>query len=140
MKLFVDANVFIAVTNKEYPLFPDAARILSLYDKKGVQLYTSPLCLAITFYFAGKKFGAAKAKEKIALIANHAHLTEHHVKDVTAVAQNKEILDFEDGLEYYSALRSKCDCIITYDVDDFWFSEIPVMTPSDFIVQMMKQK
>ena len=46
--------------------------------------------------------------------------------------QNPAVNDFEDGLEYYPALESKCDCIITEDVNDFYFSKIEVLGSEDF--------
>ncbi len=55
MKVFVDANVLVSVLNKEYPLFTQSARILSLAGSKNFEIYTSPICLAIAFYFAEKK-------------------------------------------------------------------------------------
>jgi predicted nucleic acid-binding protein len=61
MKIFLDANILISVVNKEYPLFSQTARILSLADRKGFQIYTSPICLAIAFYFAEKKYKSVAA-------------------------------------------------------------------------------
>ena len=46
IKPFLDANLLVAVLNKEYPAFTAAARVLSLAGQKGFVLYTSPLCLA----------------------------------------------------------------------------------------------
>ena len=54
-RVFIDANVLVAVVNREYPIFSDAARVLSLADRSGYELFTSPVCLAIAFYFAEKK-------------------------------------------------------------------------------------
>ena len=138
MNIFLDANILIAVCNKEYPLFPFAARILSLADKREHQLYTSPLCLAITFYFAEKKAGSAKAKQKMILLAEKIMLTDHTPADVKQVALNKKIHDFEDGIEYYSAIRHKCGIIISEDANDFYFSSIPVMTAEAFLKEIRK--
>jgi predicted nucleic acid-binding protein len=133
MRIFLDANILIAVCNKEYPLFPFAARILSLADKREHQLYTSPLCLAISYYFAEKKAGHSKAKQKMILLAEKIKLTDHTPEDVKQVALNKKINDFEDGLEYYSAKRYKCDVIVTEDIDDFYFSDILVLSAEAFL-------
>ncbi len=138
MKIFLDANILIAVCNKEYPLFPFAARILSLADRREYQLYTSPLCLAICYYFAEKKTGHAKAKQKMILLAEKLMLTDHTPEDVKQLAQNKKINDFEDGLEYYSAVRFKCDVIITEDITDFHFSEIIVLPAENFLKGLNK--
>src|SRR5215203_262190 len=115
MKLFIDANVLISVLNKEYPLFSYSSRILSLAGSKQFQLYTSPICLAIAFYFVEKKYRAKKAKEKISLLCDYITIAEATTTSVNNALNNKAVLDFEDGLEYYAATESKCDCIITED-------------------------
>ena len=54
MKVFLDANILISVLNKEYPVFTFSSRVLSLADNSKYKFYTSPLCLAIAYYFAEK--------------------------------------------------------------------------------------
>ena len=56
MKVFVDANILVSVLNKEYPIYTYTSRILSLADNPAFEVYTSPICLAIAFYFAEKKY------------------------------------------------------------------------------------
>ena len=41
--------------------------------------------------------------------------------------------DFEDALQYYSALKVKADAIITRNGDDFENSKIPVMSAKEFL-------
>jgi len=138
MKLFLDANILVAVLNKEYPLFDTAARVLSLSSRKNITLCTSPICLAIAFYFAEKKSGAEKAKEKIELLTEYIKIAESTSKTVQQALENPKVLDLEDGLEYYSALRAKCTHIITEDLSDFHFSEIPVVSSKEFLVGLGK--
>ena len=133
MKVFLDANVLVSVLNKEYPLYPFTARLLSLSDNPRVRFYTTPLCLAIAFYFAEKKSGNKVAKSKIGLLANHINVTDASKADVLNAIENKQVKDFEDGLKYYSALRAKCQCIITEDVKDFYFSKIEVLNSRNFL-------
>lgn len=70
MRIFVDTNVLVSVLNKEYPLFTYTSRILSLADTSQYQVFISPVCLAIAFYFAEKKFNARVAK-KISVLCDH---------------------------------------------------------------------
>ncbi len=132
MKVFVDANILVSVLNKEYPLFTHSARILSLSGNKQFEIYTSPICLAIAFYFAEKKHKTKLANEKIALLCKHIFIADspHNVVQLTLL--NRKINDFKDGLEYYSAIESKCNFIVTEDINDFYFSEIPVLTAKSF--------
>ena len=132
MKLFLDANILVSVLNKEYPLFSVTSRIISLSDRNNFVLCTSPVCLAVAFYFAEKKFKSTKAKNKVQLLCEHIHVTTVNESTVFKTLQTPAINDFEDGLEYYSAIESKCDCIITEDIDDFYFSKIEVLRSEEF--------
>lgn len=133
MKIFLDANVLVSVMNKEYPVFSYSSRILSLADSPKFRLYTSPICLAIAFYFAEKKSGAAMARQKINLLAEKIQITQVNAKTVAETIKNKQIHDFEDGLQYYSAIDSGCKCLITENKDDFYFSKIEVLSSREFL-------
>lgn len=133
MKIFLDANVLVSVLNKEYPLFTYSARVLSLTDDSRFQVYTSPLCLAIAFYFAEKKNGNAMARKKISLLTEKLRFTTINEETVSLVERNRKIHDFEDGLQYYSAVDSNCKCIVTEDRNDFYFSELEVVGSKVFL-------
>ena len=133
MKVFLDANILVTVLNKEYPLFPYAAKILSLADQRAYQLYTSPICLAIAFYFAEKKSGHQIAKKKIGLLAERINVATTNTEVVTLALANNAVLDFEDGLEYYAAELAGCTCLLTEDTDDFSFGKSEVLNVNSFI-------
>jgi len=133
MKIFIDANVLVSVLNKEYPLFTYSGRVLSLADNSKFHLYTSPLCLATAFYFSEKKHGNTNARRKIKLLIEKLRFTTINEKMVYEVEKNKKIHDFEDGLQYYSAIDSGCKYIITEDLNDFYFSEIEVLPSRLFL-------
>ena len=137
MRVFLDANVLVSVLNKEYPLFPYSSRILSLADQFRYQLYTTPICLAIAFYFAEKKSGTSLAKQKINLLSSKLHIASVDSDTVTQAVSDLSVMDFEDGLEYYSALQHDCKFIVTEDSDGFYFSEIPVYDCQKFLDQVV---
>ena len=139
MKVFVDANILVSVLIKEYPLFTHSARILSLSGKDEFEIYTSPVCLAIAFYFAGKK-NKKTAKEKMALLCSNISIAPATASAVRSTIASKKINDFEDGLEYYSAIECKCACVVTEDTKDFYFSDIPVLTAKMFFEQYVVKR
>lgn len=138
MRVFLDANILASVLNKEYPLFPFTSRIVSLADHHRFEICTSPLCLAIAFYFAEKKHRTVRAKQEIAILCEHLSISANTQASVLNTLANKAIHDFEDGLEYYSASESYCECIVTEDKNDFYFSEIEVLNSSEFCVKYLK--
>lgn len=135
MKLFVDANILVSVLNKEYPLFTSTARIMSMAGQRGVQIYTTPVCLAIAFYFAEKKHRTQKAKEKIGLLCQHIAIAPVTQACVQQALADDAILDFEDGIQYHAALAQQCDYLITENVDDFYFAKIAVLSSKAFLQQ-----
>jgi predicted nucleic acid-binding protein len=138
-RLFLDANILVSVLNKEYPLFTLSSRILSLASHPKFEIYTSPLCLAIAFYFAEKKTSTKQAKKKISLLCQHINIAANSSAGVSATLNNPKIHDFEDGLEYFAALESKCNYIITEDKNDFYFSDLTVLSCKEFFEEHLSK-
>jgi len=131
MKVFLDANILVSVINKEYPLFSWSARIMSLAGHKNFGIYTSGICLAIAFYFAEKR-NKKTASEKIKLMCSHLSIAPITAFTVEKTIRNRKVKDFEDGLEYYSAEEAGCDCIITENGKDFYFSYLKILNSQEF--------
>ncbi|MCW3117984.1 MAG: twitching motility protein PilT, partial [Chitinophagaceae bacterium] len=80
------------------------------------------------------------AKEKIKLLGENISVADITAASVQKALQHTAINDFEDGLEYYAAMESKCSCIVTEDVKDFYFSDIEVLTSERFFNKYMAGK
>jgi predicted nucleic acid-binding protein len=131
LRVFLDANILVSVINREFPAIIYTQRILSLTDY-GYHLNTSTLSLAIAFYFAEKKFGNAEAIKKIRILMNHLHITDCSEKEAKAAINNVKANDFEDALQYFSAVNAYCDVLVTMDVEGFYYADIPILTPEKF--------
>ena len=136
MRIFLDANIIVTVLNKEYPLYNYAARILSITHHSRFKIYTSPISLAIAFYFASKKSGEIKAKEKIKTLVENIILTTVDEDICRKAAIDPKVHDYEDGIQYYSAIEKKCQAIMTTNTEDFYFSEIKILTCEQFIKEV----
>lgn len=139
MKVYIDANVLVAVLNKEMPVFTYAARVLSLCNHPRFTLATSPICLAIAFYFAEKKSGTKLAKEKLAHLCKFIEIIDATKEAVQEALADKRVQDFEDGMQYYTALKEQCTCIVTEDTTDFNFSSLNVYNCKDFLTTYLHQ-
>ena len=54
--------------------------------------------------------------------------------DQLRAALRNEVKDFEDMLQYQSALAGQCDCIVTINTNDFVeFSSLPVYSPEGLL-------
>ena len=57
---------------------------------------------------------------------------------ITDLALNSEFCDFEDAIQYYTAIENGQDLIITRNLQDFKESKIPVLTAGEFIKSIKK--
>jgi hypothetical protein len=117
------------------PFYLSAAKIATLADKRKLKIKVSALSFATLSYFLTKYEGVKKTKEKLRkfkVISGICELDELIIEK----GLNSDFSDFEDSLQYYSALRAECDIIITRNGKDFKKSQIPIMTPEEFINSM----
>jgi len=115
------------------------AAVLALGDHGRFELYTSALALGNCFYFSEKKFGKSAAKLRLEVVANHMRIARCDDMEVRGAFNSPAVHDFEDGLQYFAARRESCKAIITYDPDGFYYSDIPVYTPEDFLTSLLKK-
>ena len=132
-KIFIDTNIVIDLLSRREPFFEEAAELFSLADKKQVELSVSSLTIANTSYALLRQMNASKAKSilrKLKLILRILPLDDK----VIGLALNDEtFLDFEDGLQYFTAIENEQELIITRNLKDYKGSKLPVMTAKQFI-------
>ena len=135
MKLFLDTNVMLDLLGEREPFYISAAKIATLADKRKLKIIVSALSFATVSYFLTKYEGLKNTKDKLRkfkIISGICELDEVIIEK----ALNSDFPDFEDSLQYFSALKSECDMIITRNGKDFKKSQIPVMTPDEFLNSM----
>ena len=132
-KIFIDTNIVIDLLSKRTPFFEEAATLFSLADKNQIEISISSLTIANTSYLLLKQMDANKAKSiirKLRLIVKTLSLDDK----IIGLALNDETFsDFEDCLQYFTALENNQEIIITRNLKDFKNSKLPTMTTKQFI-------
>ena len=132
-KLFIDTNIVIDLLAEREPFYEDAAKLFSLSDKKMIKLSVSSLTFANTNYLLQKTNSASTAKEilrKFKILTTVLSLDD---KIIDLALNDRGFRDFEDAIQYYSAIENSQEILITRNLKDFKISKIPVMTASEFI-------
>ena len=132
-KLFIDTNIVIDLLAEREPFYEDAAKLFSLSDKNMIKLSVSSLTFANTNYLLQKTNSAPTAKEilrKFKILTTVLSLDD---KIIDLALNDRGFRDFEDAIQYYSAIENSQEIIITRNLKDFKTSKIPVMTASAFI-------
>ena len=131
-KVFIDSDVILDVLCKRIPHYQYSAQIFTLSDLKKINLYTTSLSFANVYYILRKTVGGEKAKyflRKLRLLIKILAADEKE----TDLALNSKFTDFEDALQYYTALKHKMEVILTRNVKDYKEKDIIVQTPEHFV-------
>ena len=133
--LFLDTNVMLDLLGERVPFYDSVAKIATLADKGDINLVVSALSYATVNYFLVKFEDAEKAKEKLRkfkTISNISGVDELIIEK----GLNSSFKDFEDSLQYFSALKSDCTIFITRNVKDYKEADIPVMTAEEYLASI----
>lgn len=132
-KVFVDTNIVIDLLAKREPFFSEAAALFSLADKGKIKLSVSSLTIANTSYTLLRQVSASKAKAILRSLKLMIDILPLDDKIVELALNDESFSDFEDGLQYFTALENGQDLIITRNLKDFKNSKLPTMTAQQFI-------
>ncbi len=132
MILFLDTNVILDLILRREPFFDDIAKIVTLSVKGKYRLVTSSVSFVNCNYILTRSIKKEKVTENLKIARLIFDIIDVSQIDIDK-SLHSDFTDFEDGVQYYAALRNNCSHIITRDNKDFKYSEIPVLAPSEFI-------
>ena len=132
-RLLIDTNIVIDLLAKRESFYAEAAALFSLADKGKLTLTVSSLTFANINYILSKiksekeaRIILRKFKVLVETLALDDKVTELALSDVN-------FSDFEDGLQYYSAIENQVAVIITRNKKDFKNAKLPVMTAKEYL-------
>lgn len=134
-RVFLDTNVVIDFLAVRQKFVEDAAKIMTLAFKGNIKVFASAITFSTASYVMARHH--ANSDENIRLtIADFIKVCNVTVVDVDSVSFATQGIfnDFEDAMQYESAVKASCEVIITRNVDDFSDSELPVYSPKDFLM------
>lgn len=134
MRAFIDTNVLLDYLNCRAPFFDDAAMIVGLCVDRSIEGIVSSLTLVNCMYIARKMYARADLFAQLDWMLDVftvSPIDRQVIKDASALHS----ADFEDAVQYHSALRCGADCIISRDEAGFKPFPMLRLTPSEFIAR-----
>lgn len=131
-RLFLDTNIIIDLLGERAPFYESAAKIATLADQGKIHIIISALTYSTVHYILSKYENNEVVKEKmrkLKVIADTSDLTDKIIDQ----GLSSKFEDFEDALQYYCAVKTECNLLITRNGKDFKESEIPVLTPDEYL-------
>ena len=131
-RILVDTNIVLDLLAKRTEFLIEAQELFTLSDKNEVKLYVSSLTFANTYYILSQKMKMENARK---ILRKFKILVEVLPMDdkIIDLSLESDFKDFEDAIQYHTAIENEVSIIITRNLKDFKTAKIPVLTAKDYI-------
>lgn len=125
MKVFIDTNIFLDILCRREQFVDDALSIFDMAVDDRIELLISDLSIANIKYITRKEIPTDKFYDLIQTFRPIFNIVPLGA-DVVDRAISLKANDFEDALQYFSAVQAGADCLITRNIKDFGFAKMEV--------------
>lgn len=131
-RVFVDSDIILDLLSGRKPFHQAADQLFTLSDRGQIRLVTSSLIFSNVHYVLSKQIGKAEARK--ILIAFKVLVEVLSVTDkIVDLALASSFKNFEDAIQYYTAIEHDCKTILTRNLGDYQASQITVLTAESFV-------
>ena len=131
-KIFVDTDIILDLLSSREPFYVYSANLFSAADKNEIKIFVSSLSFSNLNYILSKQYSSDQAKKrllKFKTLVNVLSVTDK----VVDLALSSDFKDFEDGLQYFTAIENNIKTLLTRNLKDYKSAEISVMTAEQFL-------
>lgn len=138
-EVFVDTNICTDLLLKREPFYNEAAQLFTLGEEKKVKLYVSSLSFANLDCLLKQKNSSREARQILLRFKLLVEILNVDDKIIT-LALSSDFTDFEDAIQYFSAVENRIQILLTRNIQDFKKADISVMTAKDFLAMLFGSK
>lgn len=134
--VFIDTNVIIDFLAEREPFAMDAAKLFEYANQNKLKIFISAVSYNNIYYILHQSLKHAATIKLLAELSDMIEIADV-TDDVIRQSLKSDFNDFEDAIQYYSALKiPKIDFIITRNTKDFKKSTLPVLTPAEALASL----
>jgi len=135
VKVLLDTNIILDFALERYPFYSNSVQVLSLIYQKQIEGYISASTFSDLYYIIRKDKGRASALSFLGRIVTFCQVATVDTA-VISMALTTNFKDFEDAIQYSTAVLNQLDAIITRDLSDFQVTIPLIMTPEQLILEL----
>jgi predicted nucleic acid-binding protein len=133
MNVFIDTNVLLDVLAKREPFYEDSATVWTLAEQGKIRGFVSALSFSNVYYIV-RRLKDRRTADRAMFLLRDTFAPVACDDQVLSQAIDARMKDFEDAIQYFSALRAEAACLISRNPDHFPRSVLSVVTPTEFLV------
>lgn len=131
-RVFVDTDIVLDLLSGRQPHYNYAAELFSLADEGSVKLFVSSLCFANVNYILSRQYNGDQARKKLLKFKTLVSVLSVNDK-IIELALASDFKDFEDAIQYYTAIENDLSVLLTRNLKDFRKADINVLTSEQYL-------
>ncbi|MHB1275903.1 MAG: type II toxin-antitoxin system VapC family toxin [Candidatus Humimicrobiaceae bacterium] len=132
MRVLLDTNLFLDVILKRDEHYIDSSKIWSLISDKKLKGCISAISINNLYYILRRIIEIKLVEKFIDQILEEFEIVPL-TKGILKQARSLKNKDYEDLIQYFSAINFTCDFIITRNKNDFPQIGIRILSPFEFL-------
>lgn len=132
MKAFVDTNVLIDVLARRKLFYEQSSIIWSMAERNVLEAYISAISFNNSYYIVRRLRDRKTARKAIILLRDIFQVVSLDESIVNQAIDDTSFKDFEDAIQYHSAVHTGTDFLITRNPDHFSTGNVSIVTPDEF--------
>ena len=136
MKILLDTNIIVDVALERQPFYSQSIQVLSFVYQRQVEGYISASTCSDLYYIIRKIKGRDETIDFLRRILTFCQVAIVD-QSVIAMAISANFRDFEDAIQYSTAIVNQLDLIVTRDPQDFPVATPRILTPDQLIQELM---
>jgi predicted nucleic acid-binding protein len=130
--VFVDTDIVLDLLGNRKPFYRHAAELFTIADRSEITIFVSSLSFSNLNYILSKQYSSNQARK--ILMKFKTLVTVLSVSDkVVELALLSDFKDFENALQYFTALENGVTLLLTRNLKDYKTAGIPIMTAEQYL-------
>jgi predicted nucleic acid-binding protein len=131
-KVFIDTDIALDLLSQREPYYEAAARLFTLSDKGKIAIYISSLSFSNLHYLLTKQYNASESRR---ILNSFKVLVRVLAVDdkIIDLALSSKFADFEDAIQYFTAIENGISNLLTRNIKDYAQSRIAVLTAETYL-------
>ncbi|MEG3837013.1 MULTISPECIES: PIN domain-containing protein [unclassified Microcoleus] len=135
MKILIDTNIIVDVALDREPFFSESDRILTFVEEAKIQGYISASTFSDLYYIIRRDRGRDWTLDFLRQLATFCQVATVD-NSVISMALTCNFKDFEDAIQYSTAVINRIDAIVTRNPRDFPVTTPRIVTPNQLILEL----
>jgi predicted nucleic acid-binding protein len=132
VRVLVDTNVLLDVLAERKPFYPEAVRIWTLAESQRLDAHVAAISFTNCYYLVRKHADQRSADKAVRLLRDVFTPVDLTARIITQ-AIDSGLGDFEDAIQFHSAVCAGAECVITRNPDHFPKAPLSILTPAEFL-------